>query len=110
MHLRYTPADQHSYRGTSLIKNHPLLGPYSRPMPRTLRWSYGGGLFFMSEVPLYARWQGVWCVSKGFGGEGVVHRVSASLLSPVDPSFRALSGRIKFTVRRYKFDKDSLPM
>ena len=27
---------------------------------------------------------------------------------PVDPSFRALSGRLKFTVRRHKFNKDSL--
>ena len=30
-----------------------------------------------------------------------------SLLGPVDPSFRALSGRLKFTVRRHKFNKDS---
>ena len=29
-------------------------------------------------------------------------------LGPVDPSFRALSGRLKFTVRRHTFDKDSL--
>jgi hypothetical protein len=28
-----------AYRGTSLIKNCLLLGPYRRPMPRTLRWS-----------------------------------------------------------------------
>jgi len=35
-------------------------------------------------------------------------RVSSSLLGPVDPSFRALSGRLKFTVRRHKFNKDSL--
>ena len=28
--------------------------------------------------------------------------------SPVDPSFRALSGRFKFTVRRHEFDTDSL--
>ena len=34
-----------------------------------------------------------------------VHRVSSSLLGPVDPSFRALSGRLKFTVRRHKFNK-----
>jgi len=33
--------------------------------------------------------------------------VSSSLLGPVDPSFRALSGRLKFTVRRHKFNKDS---
>jgi len=29
------------------------------------------------------------------------------LEGPVDPSFRALSGRLKFTVRRHKFNKDS---
>ena len=34
------------------------------------------------------------------------HRVSSSLLSPVDPSFRALSGRLDFTVRRHKFNQD----
>ena len=33
----------------SFFKGSPL-GPYSRPMPRALRWSYGGGLFLMSEV------------------------------------------------------------
>ena len=34
--------------------------------------------------------------------------VRRSLLGPADPSFRALSGRLEFTVRRHKFDKDSL--
>ena len=33
--------------------------------------------------------------------------VSPSRLGPVDPSFRALSGHLKFTVRRHKFNKDS---
>ena len=33
------------YRGTSLIRNRPPLGPYSRPMPRAQKWSYGGGGF-----------------------------------------------------------------
>ena len=28
------------------------------------------------------------------------------LLGPADPSFRALFGRLKFTVRRHKFNKD----
>ena len=28
--------------------------------------------------------------------------------SPVDPSVRALSGRLEFTVRRHKFNEDSL--
>ena len=40
------------YRGASLIRNDPLLGPCSRTMPRALRKSQGGGLFLMSEVPL----------------------------------------------------------
>ena len=41
---------QEGYRGTSHIRNNPPLGPYSRLMPRALWWSYGGGLFLMSEV------------------------------------------------------------
>jgi len=36
----------------------------------------------------------------------IVYRQSP--LGPVDPSFRTLSGRPKFTVRRHKFNKDSL--
>jgi len=28
-----------AYRGTSLIRNNPPVGPYSRPMPRALWWS-----------------------------------------------------------------------
>jgi len=36
-----------------------------------------------------------------FGYFETLHRVSSSLLGPVDPSFRALSGRLKFTVRRH---------
>ena len=32
----------------------------------------------------------------------------SSLLGPVDPSLRALSGRRKFTFRRHTFNKDSL--
>ena len=31
------------YRGTSLIRNDALLGPYSRTMPVALWWSEGGG-------------------------------------------------------------------
>ena len=41
-----------AYRGTLLIRNCLSLGPYSRPVPRALRWSLGGGHFFMREVPL----------------------------------------------------------
>ena len=40
------------YRGTSLIRNSLLLGPYGRPMHRALKWFEGGGQFLMSEVPL----------------------------------------------------------
>ena len=40
-------------RGTSLTRNRLLLGPYSRAMPRALWWPLGGGLFLMSEAPLY---------------------------------------------------------
>ena len=36
----------------------------------------------------------------------IVHRQSP--LGPVGPSFRALYGRLKCTVRRHKFDKESL--
>ena len=36
----------------------------------------------------------------------IVHRQSP--LGPVDPSFRALSGRVEFLVRRHKFNKDCL--
>ena len=31
-----------------------------------------------------------------------------SLLGPVDPSFRALSERLKFTIRRHQSNKDLL--
>jgi len=40
--------------GTSLIRNNAPLGLYSRNMPRALWWSFAGGLFLMSEVPLCA--------------------------------------------------------
>ena len=35
------------YRGTSLIRNALLLGPYSRTVFRVLWWSYGGGGFLL---------------------------------------------------------------
>ena len=34
-------------------KKHPPLGPYRMTLPRVLWWSWGGGRFLMSEVPLY---------------------------------------------------------
>ena len=38
--------------GVPHSRNAPPLGPYCRPMPRSLRGSYGGGRFLMGEVPL----------------------------------------------------------
>jgi len=35
---------------------------------------------------------------------------SQSLSGPVDPSFRALSGRLQFTVRRHSFNEDPLSL
>ena len=41
------------FRGTSLIRDSPPPGPYSRPMPGALWWSYEGRWFLRNEVPLY---------------------------------------------------------
>jgi len=41
-----------SYRGTSLTRNTPLLGPYSRTTSRVHVGPRGGGLFLMREVLL----------------------------------------------------------
>ena len=43
LHLCSHPSRSLSYRGTSLIKKHPPLGPYRRPMPRVPGGSSGGG-------------------------------------------------------------------
>ena len=51
------------YVGTSLIGNSAPLGPDIRNMPRALWWSSGGGLFLMSEVPLYGRGGERWTIS-----------------------------------------------
>ena len=37
------PSLARPYRGTSLVRNCASLGPYSRTMPRALRWSLRGG-------------------------------------------------------------------
>jgi hypothetical protein len=42
-----------SIRGYLAYKKTPPLGPSSRLIPRDLWWSLGGGLFLVSEVPLY---------------------------------------------------------
>ena len=50
---RVSPRADLMYRGTSLIRNSPLLEPYSRTVPRALWWPQGVVLFLMSEVLLY---------------------------------------------------------
>ena len=40
------------YKGTSLIRNNTLLGPYNRTKSRAIWWPLGGGAFHVSEVPL----------------------------------------------------------
>ena len=55
---RGTRANSTLCRGTSHARQRTALGPYSRTMPRALWGSSGGGLFLMSEVPLY----GIHCV------------------------------------------------
>ena len=40
------------YRGTSLIRSNPLLGPYSRTVSRALWWPQGWGGGLTSEIHL----------------------------------------------------------
>ena len=60
----------------------------------------------MSDVPLYdvPLYRGILFVA--YDRFFTVHLQSP--LGPVDPSFRALSGRLEFMVRCHKFKKDSL--
>jgi len=43
------------YRGISLIRNCLLLGTYSRPVPRALGWSWGGGVSYERGTPVVSR-------------------------------------------------------
>ena len=49
----------------SLVMRHTPLGTYSRPRPRALRWSWGGGATASYErgTPSMARRETLWCVS-----------------------------------------------
>ena len=69
------------YRGTSLIRNSALLGPYGRTMHRALRWVLEGGRFRMSEVTLYSRQY-----RRGRGGCKIT---SASFPAPSVPKSRS---------------------
>ena len=54
--IQYAPPSHNPapYRGTSLTRKRTPLGLYRRPMPRFLGRSYGGGQFFLGEVPLHS--------------------------------------------------------
>ena len=49
---RVPHSEESVYRGTSLIRNQPPMGPYSSAMPRALWRSSGGGRLLTSEVPM----------------------------------------------------------
>ena len=53
----------------------PSLGPYGRTLSRALWWSWGGGLFLMSEVPLYT---GIPMPASGSRDKGLGFRVQRS--------------------------------
>ena len=50
--LGSSPREGYLYRDTSLIRNRHPLGPCSKPMPKVLGGSSGGGRFLVSEVAL----------------------------------------------------------
>ena len=50
--LSVLPLKLQRYRGTLLMRNTPLLGPYSRTTSRVHVGPRGGGLFLMREVLL----------------------------------------------------------
>ena len=41
--------------GTSRTRPPPTLGPYSRPLPRALCWSWGCSVFVWSKYPLLSK-------------------------------------------------------
>ena len=65
----------------------------------------GGWDFLMSEVPLYTTPLFPPVLREGLGFRWLC--LLSRRLGPVDPSFRALSGRLKFTVRRHEIQEDS---
>ena len=48
--LECAPSDFTEVQGYFANENSAPLGPYSRNVPRALWWSWGGGLFLMSEL------------------------------------------------------------
>ena len=67
-----------------------------------------GGPIRLRALPLPSDQHASRLASSGFCGAippRSRHRVSSSLLGPAVPSFRALSERLKFTVRRQNFQK-----
>ena len=81
-----------SYRSTSLLRNCPTLGTYSRLAPRALWWSWGGGCLLMSEVPLYPR---------------TTVEIPMRRCSAVPPAIRVLANRFFETPDLYHRSPDS---
>ena len=65
------------YRGTSRIRSRPALGPYSKPMPRALAWSYVEWRFLMNEVPLYKTFST--CIAKQLFSWAGTHHCRANM-------------------------------
>ena len=70
----------------------PKSGPGIQAIPRLAQ----------ADSPLPARKSGI----EKLRFSPTLRADGAPLVGPVDPSFRALSGRLKFKIRRHKFNKD----
>jgi len=67
------------------------LGPDSRPMPRVVWWSWGGGLFLMSEEPLYRNPFGLLIATLNLlnqAGSGCSGRRRSTRSPPPPPEFK----------------------
>ena len=106
--------------GTSLIRNTPLLGFYSKTKPRVLWWSQVRtcrctlGERALRRHPRRAVGKVSLSLSHAhtFSLFFALSAVSArtqrcNICMYVHALFRALSGRLKFTVRRHEFDDDA---
>ena len=92
--------------------------PHTRPHPAPAPKMAGQRLFHRKSAFLTQSTSGpnvvqIWSryvpnVGPTKPAQSAVWMYRQSPLGPVDPSFRALSGRLKFTVRRQKFNKDAL--
>ena len=56
-------------RGTSFMRNNPLLGNSTRIMSRAIWWPCGGGRVLVSEVPLYTHGRHTRCMASTTTGK-----------------------------------------